>query len=1213
MAIKKRNEGPRTGFSKNPLLLLLDILDTPANVIRGTVAAAAEDENILDSALRNLTRQEVTTGVDVNRALGLTSGETAPLVEGAAGLATGVGLGAITAPTEAAVIGKGIRGITGAKDVTTGVRTGGIIPGIKESLGLKQISDIPRLPTTPSRAQRVGRKIGQGARGVLAKEQVDPLTGRKVLEETTLNQLKENQRFSRIFRPVKKQARQQRSDIGHIVQDVEKRQQTLATSIENLNLDPNKKDLFNLTLAQGMEDEIKVSPGLLMDKVLDALPLGRGKKQAPNFSALTRPDFYKSGVVIPVKHMEDENVLTDMIRQINVPLKETTGIDDFLSVSINAEKGTAAIRPNSRQIETMLRDVNRLKEPNILNNIVNSITRQKTPTKQNARFLNLLNKFSASTKTLNVDSGADVNTVLQSLEQFNLKDIRNMISTRDFTELGRMQKAVRRGIKKPVGPVAQQMDQLSAVINADPQLFERFNQGVLMGAGSGQALRGFQALKGELFKDPDLLRQKNAIDNIFKDAGQLLKDTNKASAQASKFLGTGKFAEQQARGFTETRSIPQRGDFLTTQIDELSARHNIDPNIIRKALPKNGRFSTNIKQIADNLFAEGLTPQQTLALKNDIVNNEELFKGFTGDRGAGKQVMEGLVDSFSRIKEENKVRALKGEPLVTLPDIDINNILQGQLRGLKTNGPEEALFIDLVKSKGFPFKNQQVFKDGSWKSLQESGLDVTEFTPLNIESLPLQNNKSSLWRTKLLQDLGLDPTVAGEKSVLLPREVHEIVRDIGNGAHINNTLGLNPIRDRQLLKRMSERSQGQTKGVINALGDVTGKVMNMVRKVVIATPGYHARNQIGQVQNMYLSGLSPSEIQKYYPRSLSMWTKLWKGGKKDNSALREIIKNPRVKTYMQHFDRSPITFEQNFNVDPETVLKVLQGRMMREVGEGASTARFGVGKQGFRKNLNNILIDNLDLTIATDHASRFAVFERTLDKLEPLIRAGKLTPDAANKKAIEEAATIIFSRLDLGPDANDLLRNMFLFSGWTINNTKKVLREISSDPATLKRYLGVLKVTRGLQQNLGGEEVLSERALARGRFTLPVAGRDIEPKVFDSTALQGLGNVVDPFSNFTQSLSPALKLPIELGTGRDLFTGQAIKSAPRQILTSGLGMRNPLALLDLLVANTPTSNLVQAGATPDIIKNFFAPAEGKQIRSLEDIINAVPGGLFTIK
>lgn len=1207
MAAKKKIEGARKGFSKNPILLLLDLLDTPGNILRGGVKSVAEGENLVDSAFKNLTRQEVTTGVDVNKSLGLTNENTAPLVEGIAGLGTSLGLGAFTVPIETAALGGAIGGI---KNIGVGA---------KEALGLKRLEDIASLAPT-STTQRVGRKVGEGVRKVLSREELDFTTGKKVLKETRLNQLKENKRFSEVFRPTVRQTTQQKKDISALTRGVRDRNLQLQQRINKLNLTPEEKERFKLAMISNinatsrLDDIPRLSSGNILDKFMDSLDIGRGGKDTvPDLSKVGKRQLFSKGIVLNKDKLTPENrdQFQGLIDTINEPLRERTGIENAFSIQESLDGKKLAARLNSKQILPLLRDPAKLQNQETITDLVSNFGGKGIkPEEQTLLFQNTLGEFSKIAQKTGINPGSTVSQVLETLEQFNLKELKEVVDPDILRNVLKLQRQTRKATQIPATPLLEQFQQLSADINVDEDLFKKFGETIKLGKVDTEPLDQFRQL---LKADPRLAGQSQEIEAIFTEAKDTLLEARKAASESAKFVGKGKFFEQQAKGFDEGSFIPRMGDFRSTEISRLANQFEVSPELLDRALPASGRFTPEIESITNKLFQEGVPTEQTFALRDEILKNEDLFKEFSGDRGAGKQALEGLVDSFQRIKRENIVLAAEGKNLKVIPEIDINKIIRGQLRGAANNGPEEAAFVNLIRQHGKPFKDGKVFKDGVWQPAQQAVDDITDFVPLNVESLPLQNNKSALWRTKLLQDLGIDPTVAGAKEVLLPKEVHEIVRDIGNGRHLDGVLGLNPLRDRQLFKRMSQRSQGQTPGILNTLGELTGKVMDSVRKIVIATPGYHFRNQFGQVQNMYLSGLSPEEIAKYYPKSLKTWTGLWKNGRKDPAALKELMKNPRLKTYLEVYDRSPITFEQNWDIDPENVLKILKNRTIREVKDGASTTRFGVGKQGALGNIDNILKDNLDLTIATDHASRFAVFDRALDKLQPMVSAGNITQANANKKAIQEASQIVFSRLDLGPGSNDLMRQLFLFSGWTINNTKKVLREISSSPEALRRYMGILRTTKGLQQNLGGEEHLSEFALERGRFSIPLGGKNIEPKVLDSTAIQGLGNVVNPFQAFSQALSPVFKLPIELGTGRNLTTGQEIKSVPRTIATTGLGLQNPLRILDALIANTPIRKGLESQAVPKPVENFFDLSERRNIDSLQDFVNNIPGFLFNIR
>jgi hypothetical protein len=286
---------------------------------------------------------------------------------------------------------------------------------------------------------------------------------------------------------------------------------------------------------------------------------------------------------------------------------------------------------------------------------------------------------------------------------------------------------------------------------------------------------------------------------------------------------------------------------------------------------------------------------------------------------------------------------------------------------------------------------------------------------------------------------------------------------------------------------------------INAFVKTTDTILDTWKKFALFSAGFHLRNFIGNNFNMWIHGMRHDEIARYVGTAPADIQKAKNG--------------TNIPAY-EEFKRQGLiegsVFENEFRFSPNP-REALERSIKQKSGELRRTP-FEASR---------------DVGTKIDEYNRYALYKWARDKGKPK----------------EEAATIVrevlFDYSDLSNAERAVGKRLMPFYTWMRKNSVFQIKNFLTQPA---KYANVEKARQGALDVAEIEDESLPHWL-RESFSFPVHGDGggSGSMLGLNLPLSDLASMANPTRMLTDSLSPLIKTPIELGTNTDLFRGKPIK------------------------------------------------------------------------
>lgn len=393
----------------------------------------------------------------------------------------------------------------------------------------------------------------------------------------------------------------------------------------------------------------------------------------------------------------------------------------------------------------------------------------------------------------------------------------------------------------------------------------------------------------------------------------------------------------------------------------------------------------------------------------------------------------------------------------------------------------------------------------------------------------------------------------------------------------------------QLLQRYNRAINDEgIRGVLKAVDTVTGTF----KRLALFSPGYHIRNVIGAMWNNYIGGMDAKDLAKYTSEASNDLT---------NAVFKE-VESDLFREYRQQGLSANSLNKIDMALpgkEPEDII--------REVIEDKSKST----GQRINERINPLKLSSWKKMFETsreagdffDQVNRFALYKWARE-------AKGMTPE----KATELVKAVQFDYSDLTNFEKEVMTRIFPFYRWSRKNIPFQLQQFISDPRKFMRlYYG--------NQEAKEEAKIDESkqpSYMRNTFNLPFGNRKdgltftANLPAEDLSKISGAGAfgkmVVD-------SINPALKLPVELVSNRNLFTNREISEFDGQTNKLGIPMKVDYALQTLLgtpgralsgFASRPESEQLSTGnyGTAKLLGLPIRPynqEKNEQIRKIQDL------------
>ena len=337
----------------------------------------------------------------------------------------------------------------------------------------------------------------------------------------------------------------------------------------------------------------------------------------------------------------------------------------------------------------------------------------------------------------------------------------------------------------------------------------------------------------------------------------------------------------------------------------------------------------------------------------------------------------------------------------------------------------------------------------------------------------------------------------------------------------------------------------ESERAFKSLDDLTifyDKFLNTWKGLTLVTPGFHLRNLFGNMFNSYVAGMDTVAQLKYtrigmlemsnYDKALKM---LAKGTKLD-----DLPKNLR-KGYDNYLE-----FRKSGLIQSHRGVRDLES--LKEASELAAQGDI----KGARKLYNDVIRINFNFAEKMDDTQRFILYRWALDKTGDANKAAKIVTDS------------LFDYSALTAFEKDVMKRLFPFYTFMKNNFIFHAKNILANP---KMYARTGRAYKYYLENFTGYTIEDLPDYAAESMWLPIpmmiTKNDKEGVAFlkaNLPATDFMELVQNPFEKGVQSVTVPIKLMIEIGAGRDMFTGQPITKFPGEtdVMEEGTGVLSGL-------------------------------------------------------
>jgi hypothetical protein len=366
------------------------------------------------------------------------------------------------------------------------------------------------------------------------------------------------------------------------------------------------------------------------------------------------------------------------------------------------------------------------------------------------------------------------------------------------------------------------------------------------------------------------------------------------------------------------------------------------------------------------------------------------------------------------------------------------------------------------------------------------------------------------------------------------------------------------------------------------------KFLNTWKGVTLVSPGFHLRNMFGNMFNSYAIGMDTVAQSKYLGVAMTELDQFNKIGKKLAQGLDISPAEQKI------FDTARGYFEHGAS---QTHRGIRDLEQLKEA-TSAATGKGGKIKTGY----NNLLKFNFNVAEKIDDVQRYALYRWSFDKTNDVNKAARTVSEA------------LFDYSHLTPFEKNYMKRIFPFYTFMKNNFIFQAKNIFANP---KQYARAGRAYNYAVENLSGysQDDLPEYATENMWLPLPISvNKNDKAGIAFLKANLPLSDftefVENPFRKGVTSLTAPVKLIIEFGAGRDLFTGAPLQAFPGQknAMEAGTGVlsglrdqrgnltisQSPLfqKIINDIGLRTPV-NLASAGLDiVDTLAGYQGPKEG---------------------
>lgn len=393
----------------------------------------------------------------------------------------------------------------------------------------------------------------------------------------------------------------------------------------------------------------------------------------------------------------------------------------------------------------------------------------------------------------------------------------------------------------------------------------------------------------------------------------------------------------------------------------------------------------------------------------------------------------------------------------------------------------------------------------------------------------------------------------------------------------------------QLLQRYDRAINDEgIRGVLKAVDTVTGTF----KRLALFSPGYHVRNVLGAMWNNYIGGMDAKDLAKYTSEA-------------SNDVTNAVFKEFESDLYREYRQQGLAATSLNKidmalpGKEPEDIIRETVEDLSKTTGQRVSDRINPLNSKAWK----NVFQTSREAGDFFDQINRFALYKWARENKN-------YSPEQATNlvKAVQ------FDYSNLTNFEREVMTRIFPFYRWSRNNIPFQLQKFVSDP---RKFMRLYYANQEAKEEAKIDEK-KQPSYMRNTFNLPFGNRKEGVTFTANLPAEDLSKIagVGAFGKMVvDSINPALKLPVELVTNRNLFTNREISEFEGDSNQLGMPMKLDYTLQTLL--GTPGRALSGFASRPEseqIANPLFSSAKllglpirpynqqkNEQIRKIQDL------------
>lgn len=326
------------------------------------------------------------------------------------------------------------------------------------------------------------------------------------------------------------------------------------------------------------------------------------------------------------------------------------------------------------------------------------------------------------------------------------------------------------------------------------------------------------------------------------------------------------------------------------------------------------------------------------------------------------------------------------------------------------------------------------------------------------------------------------------------------------------------------------------------------KALNFWKSWAVMSPGFHMRNFFGGQFNMYLQGVDPG-VQTRFAKA---YTQFWSALGKSNDHLEALthIKNARYRDVMKQVFEAGII-----------------GNSRGQFGDIVTPGRgkFNPASSGFAPLRANLWAGN---------------------RVEDVMRGASAAHVLENGGTIDDAISAVmkyhFDYEDLSRFEKGVAKRVVPFYTWTRKNFALQLEHLIREPKKYKRYLDVKRNIE--QQSTPTGDPIPDYFGKQLGIRLPWRAQGEDSYVLPDVPFKSLAT--DSPADLAASMSPFVKTPLELWSGKQFFAGLPI-TGKKTIAPKAWGSLMPALKTMGLAQKDKDGRYIMSQKNSYLVEQFF--------------------------